>query len=73
MSTLVIRNKLHHAILSLRCEKNAPVWTEPGVYFALKLLCEKQSTFYCNSSHRSRRCIRCAEIMAVNQITERAS
>lgn len=69
--TLAIRNKLHHAILSLRCEKNAPVWTEPGVYFALKLLGEKQSSFYCNSSHRTRRCTRCAEIIAVNGIQER--
>jgi hypothetical protein len=71
MSPMAIRNKLCHAILSLRCEKNAPVWTEPGAYFALKLLTDKQATFYCNSSHRSRRCTRCAEIVAINGIQER--
>lgn len=68
MSTLGPRNKLTHAMLSLRSERNAPAWTTAGVYFALRLLQEKKSTFYCNSTHRSRACLRCAEIKAIAEL-----
>lgn len=66
MSHLKARNKLIHAILWLRSEgETNPRWASAGVYFALRLLSEKQSTFFSNCTHRSTHCLRCAEILAV--------
>ena len=59
------RNKLLHAMLWLRSEKDAPAWTTAGVYFALNELDKAKRTFYVNSVHRSIRCKRCVEIAAV--------
>jgi hypothetical protein len=68
MKTLEIRNKLTHAMVALSSEPSAPAWATAGVYFALKILLDKRSTFYCNSSHRSNKCVRCAEIAAIQKV-----
>lgn len=61
------RNMLIHAATWLRSEGTLKrnIWATSGVYFALLELEKAKKTFYSNSPHRERRCLRCAEIKAV--------
>ena len=68
MTSREARNKLTHAILQLRCEADPPFWAHPGIILAVKKLSASQSTFFTNTSHRSTRCLRCAEIIAVSRL-----